>query len=137
MKIRRLEVDDVDKGYCDLLSQLTNAPLLTKDTFKKIFYKCQSDIFVIETKQKIIASGSLFIEYKFIRGGGLVGHMEDIIIDKNYRGYKLGNQIVNHLILYAKDKGCYKIIANCSEDILPFYKKCNFEKKGVQISIYF
>ena len=41
-------------------------------------------------KKHIAAAGTLLIELKFLRGGGLVGHIEDIVTDKNYRGKNLG-----------------------------------------------
>lgn len=54
--------------------------------------KFNTYVIVIEDvlKSQIIAAGTLLVELKFLRGGGLVGHIEDIVTDKNYRGKKLG-----------------------------------------------
>jgi len=32
--------------------------------------------------------------------------------------------------------GCYKIILDCSEKNVPFYEKCGFKKKEVQMAFY-
>jgi glucosamine-phosphate N-acetyltransferase len=36
-------------------------------------------------KQKIVGAGTLFIERKFVHNNGLVGHVEDIVTDAQYR----------------------------------------------------
>ena len=63
--------------------------------------------------------------------------MEDIVVHKSNRGEKLGQIIVEHLIKFAKDEGCYKIIADCKDELLKFYNKTGFERRGLQIAIYF
>ena len=44
-------------------------------------------IFVIEdiNNRSIAASGTIFIEHKFIHKNGKVGHIEDIVVRKQYR----------------------------------------------------
>ena len=41
-------------------------------------------------KKKIVAAGTLMIEYKFIHNCGHIGHIEDIVVDKEERGKNLG-----------------------------------------------
>ena len=137
MEIRTIETSDYDKGYLELLSQLTDTPFLTREEFNKILQNINSEIYVIEKDNKIVASGTLLIEKKIIHKGGLVGHMEDIVVDKSNRGDKLGQKIVNFLINKAKEKGCYKIIADCKDELLAFYQKTGYERRGIQIAYYF
>ena len=137
MEIRTIETSDYDKGYLELLGQLTDTPFLTREEFNKILENINSEIYVIEKDNKIVASGTLLIEKKIIHKGGLVGHMEDIVVDKSNRGDKLGQKIVNFLINKAKEKGCYKIIADCKDELLAFYQKTGYERRGIQIAYYF
>ena len=64
---------------------------------------------------KIVAVGTLFIERKFLRGLGSVGHIEDIAVDKSQQGKKLGLRIIQALTHISESSGCYKTILNCSD----------------------
>jgi glucosamine-phosphate N-acetyltransferase len=66
-----------------------------------------------------------------------VGHIEDIIVDKEFRGNGYGKYIINYLIKYAKNNNCYKIILNTDEKNLKFYQKCGFKKTNIEMGIYF
>ena len=135
--IRNLQIEDYDKKYFSLLSQLTSANILSKEKFQNIFNQIKDNVFVIEEDGKIVASGTLLIEQKFIHDGGLVAHMEDIVVDQDYRKKGYGYQIISFLINVAKEMGCYKIIADCHETLLNFYSKNGFHSHGHQIALYF
>jgi glucosamine-phosphate N-acetyltransferase len=96
-------------GFAKTLGQLSVTEGLTKPKFERkndVFHfhnkymleifnslrKFNTYVVVIEDvlKSQIIAAGTLLVELKFLRGGGLVGHIEDIVTDKNYRGKNLG-----------------------------------------------
>jgi hypothetical protein len=59
--------------------------------------------------------GSLFVERKFLRGLSLVGHIEDIAVDKKEQGRKVGLRIIQALVGISEGMGCYKTILNCSD----------------------
>ena len=137
MLIRQLEVSDYNKKYMELLSQLTTAPNVTKDCFEYQFRNLNSNIFVIEENSIIIASGTILIEKKFIHNMASVGHIEDIVVHKDYRNKKLGSIMLKYLINYAKNNKCYKVILNCEDNIISFYEKLEFTKKGTEMALYF
>ena len=144
---RRLQVSDYDKGYLELLSQLTTTTKIPRATFETIFWStsgndaphCPYNTYVIEDtqKQRIIATASVFIEQKMIHGGGRVGHVEDVVVDSTYRGLALGLRTMEMLISCAREKGCYKIILDCSEKNVAFYEKLGFKQKEVEMALYF
>jgi glucosamine-phosphate N-acetyltransferase len=136
---RKLEELDYHKNYLQLLSQLTEVGHITLEEFFSIFAKIQSQIWVFEDKDanKIVASASIFLEQKFIHGGGIVAHLEDVVVDKSYRGNKLGQKLIANIVEIARESGAYKIIADCKTELLSFYSKNGFEKRGEQIAIYF
>ena len=68
---------------------------------------------------------------------GLAGHIEDVVVDKEVRGRGLGKHIIMKLVALARAAGCYKVVLDCSEANAPFYRKCGFEAKEVQMVRYF
>lgn len=141
VNFRLLDKTDYSKGYVDLLKQLTlvgemaeeeystTFDLITKNKFHKIF--------VLENNNKIIATGTLLIEPKFIHKCSFVGHIEDIIVDKEYRGKGIGKELIIFLTNYAeKEFNCYKIILDCYEENVNFYEKCDYKKTGAYMSKY-
>jgi hypothetical protein len=36
----------------------------------------------------------------------------------------------------AKEYDCYKMTLYCKDDLIPFYEKCNLQKKGVEMAMY-
>ncbi|KAJ3694406.1 hypothetical protein LUZ60_009886 [Juncus effusus] len=142
--IRPLEISDHQKGFVDLLRQLSPSRPLSDDEFQERFAELaemgdHQYISVIEdpTSHKIIATGSIFIERKFIRGCSKVGHIEDIVVDKVARGARLGQRVVSHLVERARSAGCYKVVLYCKPEVKEFYEKCGFVEKNVQMAFYF
>lgn len=136
---RRLEKSDYNKDYLQLLSQLTEVGHITPEEFANILAKIQSQIWVFEdtTAKKIVASASILLEQKIIHGGGIVAHLEDVVVDDSYRGNQLGQKLIANMIEKARESCAYKIIADCKTELLSFYSKNGFQKKGEQIAIYF
>jgi len=93
-------------------------------------------VIILKTTDMIIATGNVFIEKKFLRGLGSVGHIEDIAVDKTQQGKKLGLRIIQTLTEISEVLGCYKTILNCSDANIPFYEKCGFVKKENEMAKY-
>lgn len=138
-----VEVEDVGKGFCELLGQLTTIGEITEAQFASRWAELSASedykIVVIEDTEsgKLVGSATLFVEKKFIHGCGKVGHVEDVVVDSSCRGQKLGLKLINALSQEAEAAGCYKIILDCSEHNVPFYEKCGYERKGAQMAKYF
>ena len=119
--------------------QLTNINNHTKEEFIEQINKIKNQngyIYVIEDNNTIIATGKLLVEYKIHNNFKSMGHIEDVVVDKNYRGKNIGKLLIYKLIDKAKDLNCYKIIANCNENNIKFYEKCNMKIKGTEMCIY-
>ena len=129
--IRKLQKDDLWKGFLITLDSLRQASNIDKKTAEKIFDKINSNpdhiVAVAVIEGKIVGSTTLLIETKFIHNGGRVGHIEDVVVDKEYQRKGLGEKIITYLLRYAKDQGCYKTILDCVDDVKPFYEKLGFK----------
>ena len=129
--IRELRQDDLWNGFLTTLDSLRQASDIDKEKAREIFEKINSNpdhiIAVAEFDGKIIGATTLLIESKFIHQGGLVGHIEDVVVDKNFQGKKIGEKIMKYLLALAESRGCYKTILDCTDDVKPFYEKLGFK----------
>ena len=129
---RKLEEGDLIGGFLESLDSLRKASDLTEEKAKEIFNKIKSNpnhvVFVAVLDSKVIGSTTLLIEPKFIHQGGKVGHIEDVVISKEYQGTGIGEKLINFVLDYSKQNQCYKTILDCSDDVKQFYEKIGFKK---------
>lgn len=135
--IREINNDDYDNGYLELMYEFTNFKYdVTKLDFTLylINMKEHNKILVICNKEDnhIIGAGTIFKINKLHNNP--IGQIEDVIIKDKYRGLGYGKLIIEELIKIGLNNfNCYKIILNCLNKNIDFYKKCNFEKVGVEM----
>src|SRR6056300_407340 len=115
--IRRLMRSDLNDTYYSLLAQLTdmNKTCITEEKSTEFYNTLNNNhqIYVIEevTNKRVIGTGTILIERKLIHNYGLVGHIEDIVIDDDYRQLGLGKILVEYLTdICIFNKQCYKCI---------------------------
>ncbi|KXZ44003.1 hypothetical protein GPECTOR_75g727 [Gonium pectorale] len=123
-----------------MATEFTVRPLQASDYDKEQFKRKEEAgsyrTVVIEDGGRIIATAAMVIELKFIRGCGKVGHIEDVVVDPEYRGKRLGAMLIDALVDAAREAGCYKVILDCAEANVGFYTKCGLTRKEVQMVRY-
>ena len=134
IKIREIEEDDLEKGFLETLDFLRNASDLDKNKANEILKKIKQNpnhiIYVAIDNKKIVGSTTLLIEQKFIHDGGLVGHIEDVVVRKDYEGKGIGIKLVMSMLERAKEKNCYKTILDCKDDVKQFYERIGFKHES-------
>lgn len=140
--IRDLNEDDYHLNHLKLYKQLTHIEpeKITKDKYSE-YVSNLNDNHLVKVmydvdNNKIISSITIIIENKLIRNMGKVGHIEDFVVDKEYRRRGLGKKMIKYAINYCKKMGCYKVILDCNDDKSIFYEKCGFSKNSVCMSYY-
>jgi len=132
MVVRPLQRGDYDKGFLQLLSQLTSVGNCTRQQFDDRFHFMQQSggyfVTVIEDtrSKKIIGSATLAIEQKFIHNCALRGRLEDVVVNNTYRGKQLGKLIVVTVSLLAESMGCYKMSLDCKDSLIAYYKTLGY-----------
>jgi GNAT superfamily N-acetyltransferase len=120
--MRPLSLTDYNRGHLSVLSVLTETPDVGPEAWETRFKDLRETtrtyyIVVVVSREtdRIVASGGVFIERKFLRGLGNVGHIEDIAVSREMQGKKLGLRIIQALTHISEGVGCYKTILNCSD----------------------
>lgn len=137
-------IEMIKEQYLLLLSELTSTIYLETKVFLENIEKISKMGAIIvgvvtDTLDniEIIASGTIIVEPKIIRGGKNVGHIEDIVVAKHMRSKGISQQILNILKLIARENNCYKIILDCDERVKNVYIKNGLNIKGIQMAEYF
>ena len=134
IKISEIEESDLDKGFLETLDFLRNASGLDKNKAREILKKIKQNpnhiIHVAIDDEKIVGSTTLFIEQKFIHNGGLVGHIEDVVVRKDCEGKGIGIKLIMSMLERAKEKNCYKTILDCKDDVKQFYERIGFKHES-------
>ena len=134
IEIREIEESDLEKGFLETLDFLRNASELDRNKAKEILKEIKQNpnhiIHVAADGEKIVGSTTLLIEKKFIHDGGLVGHIEDVVVRKDYEGKGVGIKLVTSMLERAKEKNCYKTILDCKDDVKQFYERIGFKHES-------
>ncbi len=133
IRIRSAKKEDLPH-LIKLLSQLTTVGNPSPELISESIY---NHIYVAYIKFKyeeiILGAISLLIEPKIIHKGRSVGHIEDLVVDSEYRNLGIGKTLVEYAISIANVNKCYKIILYCDEKNINFYIKSGFKTKGVSM----
>ena len=134
--IRDIKKKDLYSGnYLKVLENLSSQPVENKKQAFKILNQIVSNplhrIFVAVPDDnenfEVLGSITLLIEPKFIYCGGRVGHIEDVVVKRGSERKGLGKKLVQHAINIAfKEMNCTKLILDCSDENITFYKKFGF-----------
>lgn len=131
--IRPLALHDFDRGYLQLLGQLTSTGTVTRESFAERFRQMKSCpntyyIAVVEdtSRRQVIGTTTVVVEQKFIHSTGMRGRIEDVVVSEACRGLELGKLLVETMTLLGKAVGCYKVSLECADKNVRFYEGLGF-----------
>jgi glucosamine-phosphate N-acetyltransferase len=134
LEIRLIRSSDYTSGFLTLLSQLNGFDYTQTCTSQAVFDEMISNqlIYVGTIHNKLVCTGKLLLEKKF---GASVVHIEDVVVDKAYRGFGYGKRLLASLCDFASKYSPYKIILTCTPNLISFYESCKFTQYGVSMKL--
>lgn len=116
LHLRPLSSTDHSRSHLTLLSTLTQAPDLGQEAWSAQYALLQTcpgtyyPIVIVDREtDALVGCGMLLLERKFIRGNGLVGHIEDIAVLPSQQGRGLGKKVIEVLTALSEKLGAYKV----------------------------
>lgn len=133
VKIRKAKYEDLE-AICDIYTDAFDGK--TTQSTRQWWNILDNDhyhYYVADQDGLVVGVASLIVINKLIRGGNRVALIEDVAVSKYAGSRGIGTMLIEKLKELAIEKKCYKTILNCSEDVVPFYEKCGFYQKEVQM----
>ena len=114
--LRPLYLEDYDRGYLALLSQLTSVGDISREQWEDRWHQMRDSnstyyVIVVEDRSlaRLVGAATLVLERKFIHSCGSVGRLEDVVVSSDYRGRQLGKLLVTTASTLAVKLGSYKV----------------------------
>jgi glucosamine-phosphate N-acetyltransferase len=128
---------DLKKGFLETLSSLADATMTYEEALKVFQSRLRAGqrTYVAKIDDRVVGTATLLVERKFIHHGGLVGHIEDVSVHKEFQRRGIGTALVRHITEEARQLGCYKIILNCFEHVAPFYMRLGYRRHDLGLRI--
>jgi len=138
MRIRRAVHGDVPGIYRCLSQMVTHLPtpeshnLIADSYFKQDWvYSVVAEVGEYPTQMRTVGFASVSFEMK-IRGG-IIGHIEDVVVDREWRRAGVGGALVEALKEEGRNRGAYQIYLECSPRNTHFYESHGFIHSGVSM----
>ena len=148
MQIRRATLTDIDginkllyevhKVHSDKRPNLfkVGSKKYTNEELAKIIVDDNRPIFVYVDNDDIL--GYAFCVFIKNNSNSLTDiltlYIDDLCVDENARGKKVGTSLYNYVLQFAKDAGCYNVTLNvwaCNNSALKFYEKCGLSVQKI------
>lgn len=148
MQIRRATLTDIDginkllyevhKVHSDKRPDLfkVGSKKYTNEELAKIIVDDNRPIFVYVDNDDIL--GYAFCVFIKNNSNSLTDiltlYVDDLCVDENARGKKVGTSLYNYVLQFAKEAGCYNVTLNvwaCNNSALKFYEKCGLSVQKI------
>lgn len=128
--IRLMDATDLRRGFLAALGALKPAELTDEEALEIFRRRMRSRVqtYVALMDNRVAGTASLLLEPKFIHNGGTVGHIEDVAVHVAFQHHGVGAALVQYLLDVCRTLGCYKVILDCEDDVVPFYEKLGFHR---------
>lgn len=128
------------ESFIDSLQALKTDKNVSKEKMYEIFEKSKGNsktfIIIEEGLWNIIWSVRGVLDYKFIRGWVIAWRVEEVVLHPDFQWKWLGKMLLEKVLNYLKEQGCYKIELACREELIPFYEKFWFEVSENEMKLY-
>jgi glucosamine-phosphate N-acetyltransferase len=126
--ISELTAPDLGNGFLESLASLSEVGLTPEEATEILRSRLRAGIhtYVARHDGRVVGTASLLVELKFIHHGGRVGHIEDVAVHPDCQRKGVGTALVAHATEEARKLGCYKVILDCFERLVPFYGRLGY-----------
>jgi len=135
IQTRECRAEDFDSVVV-LLGQLWPGKQLDPVALRRVYDRSlasdQQLYLCVESGKRVVGFGSLSIKSN-LWSEALVGYVDEMVVDEAHRGRGIGKQILDCLILWARERGCNRIELDSAfhrKDAHAFYERQGFQSRA-------
>jgi GNAT superfamily N-acetyltransferase len=139
VQIRPSQLQDFD-GVIALLRQLWPDKHLDLDLLRTVFQRaldCETQAYLCAVDgERVIGFGSLTLKNSLWQEGYL-GHVDELVVDRDYRGHGIGVRLLTELTDLARRQGCRRVELDSAlhrHEAHQFYGQNGFENRACLFS---
>ena len=135
MKIRLCVVEDYERIY-PLFFQLWPGMTLNKGLMRKTYVralKSKENRYLCATVEGAVVGFCSLNIRESLWQQGLLAHIDEIVVDQQYRGQGIGAKLLEKAAVYAKKKGCARIELDSAlhrKAAHRFYEKREYDRRA-------
>lgn len=137
MIIRAAEDRDLN-GILILLAGMDDEEVMDIDTARAVSEKIMQypdyKIYVVEDKDRLIATFSMIIIDNLGHNGSKFAVVEGVVVEKKHRGAGIGHMMMNFAMERAREAKCYKIMLSSNKKRVKahkFYSNLGYKQHGI------
>jgi ribosomal protein S18 acetylase RimI-like enzyme len=134
------------EALCALLVQLPVAgpgdvPLpRAHDVLREILADPDRRLFVACAGDDIVGTADVVVLANLTHGGRPYANVENVVVDASARGRGIGRAVMDAVLTFARERGCYKVQLQSNEQRAPahaLYESLGFEPVAKGYRLYF
>jgi glucosamine-phosphate N-acetyltransferase len=136
--IRKLRKNDFEQ-FLPIINSFTRYPKsITREEFEDFYDKMPQNIhtFVYDVDGKLHGTAKVIFEPKFSNNLTFCGHVEDVAVLPESRNQGIARAMVDYIVKFCWEIGCYKIVLECNENLVKLYERSGFKTKGQEMVQY-
>lgn len=132
MQVRKATQEDWRRGLKECLEQFGPCHIYDNDVHEYMLARAEVGIATLVAVEgvKVVGTASYFTEPKLIHDGRPVGHIEDVATLPAHQRQGIAGELLKYIEKSCRNRQCYKLILNCSDEMIPFYEKFGFKRDG-------
>lgn len=138
VQIRECKAEDFDNVVA-LLCQLWPGKQLDSASLRRVYDRALASdrqVYLCAELDRVVGFGSLAIKSN-LWSESFVGYVDEMVVDGVHQGRGIGSQILDHLISWARERGCNRIELDSAfhrKGAHAFYERRGFQSRAFLFS---
>lgn len=133
MQIRPAKIEDTE-AVLRLYHFLSSDYQDNSEAFQEALKHPAVEVFILKEGEEV--AGTAAISFRVVPSFGLVGYIDDVVVDPNYRGKGYGKALSLHCLKVATEKKCKRVELTSRPSRVEanqLYQSLGFEKRETNV----